>query len=69
VNVQLAQNDLGPSPKILNFVVCISINPYLDYYFSKFAANHMTYWSLGYFEWNDAILVLLRHNCLKIRGI
>jgi len=63
------QNDLGPSPKIFNFVVCISINPYLDYYFNQLTANHMTYLSLGYYELNDAILVLLHHNYLKIGGI
>jgi len=38
--LQLAQNDLGPSPKIFKFAVCISINPYLDYDFNKFT---MTY--------------------------
>jgi len=48
LSLQLAQNDLGPSPKIWNFAVCISVNPYLDYYFNQFPANHMTYWLLGY---------------------
>jgi len=71
-DLQLAQHDFGPSPKIFYFAVCISIYPYRDHYFNQFSANYMTYWSLGYYEmmqyWYCYVTIILKLEEFKSSG-